>query len=148
MQKTARKKRKTYRHKSTYFRRFFCLFFACTNLLLVGFICICKHWAIDYYSVSDAMRHIFPGVLFLGTLGWLAGLILDNPKKKLVIDYKDLIYEELIRTNARISPEELERKLKIVTKSVSGENEEDEEEQENFAFEDADFNLGESEIEL
>ena len=94
------------------------------------------------------MRHIFPGVLFLGTLGWLAGLILDNPKKKLVIDYKDLIYEELIRTNARISPEELERKLKIVTKSVSGENEEDEEEQENFAFEDADFNLGESEIEL
>lgn len=93
------------------------------------------------------MRHIFPGVLFIGTLGWLAGLILDNPKKKLVIDYKDLIYEELIKANAKISPEELERKLKIVTKNAAGDSE-NEEEQENFAFEDADFNLGESEIEL
>ena len=89
---------------------------------------------------------MFPGVLILGTFGWLAGLILDNPKKKLVIDYKDLIYEELIKANARISPEELERKLKLVTKNNEGE--EGEEENENFAFEDADFNLGESEVEL
>lgn len=147
MQTNKRKRRKIYRHKSTFFRRFFCLFFACTNLLLIGFICLCKHWSIDYYSVNDAMRHIFPGVLFIGTLGWLAGLILDNPKKKLVIDYKDLIYEELIKANAKISPEELERKLKIVTKNAAGDSE-NEEEQENFAFEDADFNLGESEIEL
>ena len=103
-----------------------------------------KHWAIDYYSVSDALRHIFPGILLLGTLGWLAGLILDNPKKKLVIDYKDLIYEELIRANAKITPEELEEKLKIVTKN----NEEANDEVENFAFEDADFDLGESKIDL
>ncbi len=130
--------------KSSYFRRFFCLFFTCTTVLLIGIIVLIKHWAIDYYSVSDALRHIFPGILLLGTLGWLAGLILDNPKKKLVIDYKDLIYEELIRANAKITPEELEEKLKIVTKN----NEEANDEVENFAFEDADFDLGESKIDL
>ncbi len=131
--------------KSSYFRRFFCLFFTCFTVLLIGLIITIKHWAIDYYSVSDILRHIFPGVLFLGTFGWLAGLILDNPKKKLVIDYKDLIYEELIRANAKITPEELEQKLRIVTK-----NQDDEagEETENFAFEDADFDLGESKIDL
>lgn len=130
--------------KSRYFRRFFCLFFTCTMVLLIGIIILIKHAAIDYYSVSDILRHIFPGVLFLGTLGWLAGLILDNPKKKLVIDYKDLIYEELIRANAKISPEELEQKLKIVSKTP----ENPEEETENFAFEDADFDLGESKLDL
>lgn len=139
------KKSEYYKHKSSYFRRFFSLFFTCTNVLLIGIICLVKHWSIDYYSVNDALRHVFPGILILGTLGWLAGLILDNPKKKLVIDYKDLIYEELIKANARISPEELERKLKVVTKTEDGESEE---ENENFAFEDADFNLGESEVEL
>ena len=141
---TRNKKRKNSK-KSTYFRRFFCIFFTCVNLLIIGFIVMLKHWSIDYYSVSDALRHIFPGILFLGTFGWLAGLILDNPKKNLVIDYKDLIYEELIRANAKISPEELERKLQIVTKEPSAE---EEEEEENFAFEDADFDLGESKIEL
>ena len=145
MSNTNKKVKKTYHYKSTYFRRFFCLFWACTNLLLVGIICICRHWSIDCYSVNDAIRHIFPGSILLGALGWLTGLILDNPKKKLVIDYKDLIYEELIRANVKISPEELESKLKIVSKPSS---EEDEEGEENFAFEDADFNLGESEIEL
>lgn len=140
-----KKKSEYYKHKSSYFRRFFSLFFTCTNVLLIGIICLVKHWSIDYYSVNDALRHVFPGILILGTLGWLAGLILDNPKKKLVIDYKDLIYEELIKANARISPEELERKLKVVTKTEDGESEE---ENENFAFEDADFNLGESEVEL
>ena len=41
------------------------------------------------------------------------------------------------------------RKLKLVTKNNEGEEgEEGEEENENFAFEDADFNLGESEVEL
>ena len=139
------KKNKQRLKKSTYFRRFFCIFFTCINLLVIGLIVILKHWSIDYYSVSDALRHIFPGILFLGTFGWLAGLILDNPKKNLVIDYKDLIYEELIRANAKISPEELERKLQIVTKEPSAE---EEEEEENFAFEDADFDLGESKIEL
>ena len=143
MPETKDKKLKQRLKKSTYFRRFFCIFFTCVNLLVIGLIVILKHWAIDYYSVSDALRHIFPGILFLGTFGWLAGLILDNPKKNLVIDYKDLIYEELIRANAKISPEELERKLQIVTKEPPPE-----EEEENFAFEDADFDLGESKIEL
>lgn len=140
------KKKKTeyYKNKSSYFRRFFCIFFTCSNVLLVGIICLVKHWSIDYYSVNDALRHIFPGILILGVLGWLAGVILDNPKKKLVIDYKDLIYEELIKANARISPEELEQKLKLVTNS----SDEESDETENFAFEDADFNLGESEVEL
>ncbi len=143
------KKSEYYKHKSSYFRRFFSLFFTCSNVLIIGIICLVKHWSIDFYSVNDALRHVFPGVLILGTFGWLAGLILDNPKKKLVIDYKDLIYEELIKANARISPEELERKLKLVTKNNEGEEgEEGEEENENFAFEDADFNLGESEVEL
>ena len=137
------KKNKQRLKKSTYFRRFFCIFFTCINLLVIGLIVILKHWAIDYYSVSDALRHIFPGILFLGTFAWLAGLILDNPKKNLVIEYKDLIYEELIRANAKITPEELERKLQIVTKELPPE-----EEEENFAFEDADFDLGESKIEL
>ena len=137
------KKNKQRLKKSTYFRRFFFIFFTCINLLVIGLIVILKHWAIDYYSVSDALRHIFPGILFLGTFAWLAGLILDNPKKNLVIDYKDLIYEELIRANAKITPEELERKLQIVTKEPPPE-----EEEENFAFEDADFDLGESKIEL
>ena len=139
-----KKRRKNSYTKSSYFRRFFCIFFTCTTMLLVGLIVMIKHWSIDYYSVNDALNHIFPGILFLGTFGWLAGLILDNPRKKLVIDYKDLIYEELIRANAKISPEELEQKLKIVTKN----NEAEEEEVENFAFEDADFDLGESKIDL
>lgn len=142
-----RKKSEYYKNKSSYFRRFFCLFFTCTNVMFIGVICLVKHWSIDFYSVNDALRHIFPGILILGTLGWLAGLILDNPKKKLVIDYKDLIYEELIKANARISPEELERKLKLVTQKHDSEDGE-EEETENFAFEDADFNLGESEVDL
>ena len=44
---------------------------------------------------------------------------------------------------SEITPEELERKLQIVTKELPPE-----EEEENFAFEDADFDLGESKIEL
>ena len=143
MQVKKHKKNKYRLKKSTYFRRCFCIFFTCINLLVIGLIVMVKHWSIDYYSVNDALRHIFPGILFLGTFGWLAGLILDNPKKNLVIDYKDLIYEELIRANAKITPEELERKLQIVTKEPV-----QEEEEENFAFEDADFDLGESKIEL
>jgi len=133
--------------KCSYFRRFFCLFFTCITVLLISIIVLIKHQSIDYYSVSDILRHIFPGVLFFGATAWLAGLILDNPKKNLVIDYMDLIYEELIRTNNKISPEELQQKLKIVAKDKTNEDGEDNEE-ENFAFEDADFNLGESEIEL
>lgn len=140
----AKKKNYVRRTTSTYFRRFFCLFFTCTYILIVSLIVIIKHGGINYYSATDILHHIFPGVMFFGATAWLAGLILDNPKKSLVIDYKDLIYEELIKANKKISPEELEQKLKIVSK----ENREEEEEEENFAFEDADFNLGESEIEL
>lgn len=129
--------------KSNYFRRVLCIFFACINVIIIGFIILIKHWSIDYYSVNDLLRHIFPSIMLLGATAWLAGMILDNPKKSLVIDYKDLIYEELIKANAKISPEELEQKLRIITKEESIE-----EDEENFAFEDADFNLGESEVEL
>lgn len=132
------------RTKTTYFRKAFCFFIVCVNIIIIACIILIKHWAIDYYSVTDILRHIFPATVILGLIAWLAGTILDNPKKSLVIDYMDLIYEELLRANVKISPEELERKLKIIPK----EDLEAEEEEENFAFEDADFNLGESEIEL
>jgi len=136
-----RKIRKTV--KSNYFRHFFCLFFVCINVLIIGTVILFKHHGIDYYSVNDLINHVFPSLAFLGLIGWLAGLILDNPRKKMIIDYKDLIYEELIKNNNKISPEELDRKLKIST----GEEEENEE-IENFPFEDAEMNIGESEIEL
>lgn len=141
MEETKRKKRIV---KSKFFRRIFCIFFACINILVIGLIILIKHWTIDYYSVNDILRHIFPGIIFLGATAWLAGMILDNPRKSIVIDYKDLIYEELIKSNAKITQEELEQKLRIVSKEADS----NEEEEENFAFEDADFNLGESEIEL
>ena len=144
MPNSPKKKKKKYVKKTSYFRRFFSVAFACLNLLIITIIVVIKHWVIDFYSVSDLLRHVFPGILFIGALGWLAGLILDNPKKNLVIDYKDLIYEELIRSNAKITPEELEEKLRIVTQG----HDEAEDEVENFAFEDADFDLGESKIDL
>lgn len=128
--------------KSNYFRHFLCLFFVCINILIIGVVIIIKHHGINYYSVQDLINHVFPGLVFLGLLSWLAGLILDNPRKRMIIDYKDLIYEELLKTNNKISPEELDRKLKIST------NEEENDETENFPFEDAEMNIGESEIEL
>lgn len=139
------KKRRKRIVKTNYFRRALCIFFACINVLVISFIVLIKHQSIDYYAVNDVLRHIFPGILFLGASAWLAGMILDNPRKNLVIDYKDLIYEELIKANAKISPEELEQKLHI---AQNDEEITEEEEENNFAFEDADFNLGESKIEL
>lgn len=128
-------------HKRKYFRKFFCLFFACTNVLLIGTIVLVKHMSIDYYSVNDLLQHIFPSIFILGSLGWLAGLILDNPKKNLIIDYKDLVMEELIKANSNITPEELERKLKH-------DDDYEDEDDENFSFEDADFNIQDAKIDL
>lgn len=141
--KPKKKRKKKYIKKTSYFRSFFCIFFSCITFLVISFIVIIKHCSIDYYSIKDLLKHVFPSIMIVGALGWLAGLILDNPKKSLIIDYKDLIYEELIRKNAKITPEELEEKLRIVANT----NEEDDEAIENFSFEDADFNLGESDIE-
>ena len=139
MAKNSRKKRK--KNGGKYFRRFFCLFFACSNVLVVLAVVLLKHMAIDYYSVNDLLQHIFPSVFVLGACGWLVGLILDNPKKNLIIDYKDLVMEELIKANSNITREDLERKLKK-------EGEFDEEDDENFAFEDAEFNIQDSKIEI
>ena len=126
-----------------YFRKFFCLLFACTNVLLVGLVVLLKHMAIDYYSVNDLLQHIFPSVFIVGAFGWVVGLILDNPKKNLIIDYKDLVMDELIKAKSHITREDLDRKLK---KAMEFDDEEDE--VENFAFSDADFNIQDSKIEL
>ena len=139
MAKNTRKKRKKVGRK--YFRRFFCLFFACSNVLIVLAVVLIKHMAIDYYSVNDLLQHIFPSVFVIGACGWLVGLILDNPKKNLIIDYKDLVMEELIKAHSNITREDLERKLKK-------EGEFSEEDDENFAFEDAEFNIQDSKIEI
>ena len=145
MGKITRKSRKRNLKTSTFFRQFFCIFFGCTNLLCIGIIILLKHCSIDFYSVNDIMRHIFPAILFVGALGWFAGYILDNPKRGLIIDYKDLILEELIKSNNKISNEELEQKLKIGTKDFDND---ENFEADNFNFSDGDFDLGESKLEL
>jgi len=138
MARKTKKKRRQVGGK--YFRRFFCLFFACSNVLIVLAVVLIKHMAIDYYSVNDLLQHIFPSVFVLGASGWLVGLILDNPKKNLIIDYKDLVMEELIKANSNISREDLDRKLRKEAELT--------EDDENFAFEDAEFNIQDSKIEI
>ena len=127
--------------RTNYFRKMFCVLFSAVNILVISLIVLFKHFSIDYYSVVDTIWHLFPEVVIIGMFGWIIGLILDNPRNEISVNYKDLVYEELLKSKAKMSQEELEEKLRL---PVEDELEEDE----NFAFEDADYNIGESKIEI
>ncbi len=57
--------------------------FASFSILIMGAASLFQSMTLDYYSVLGTLEKIIPASIILGGLGWVMGVILDKPKRKI-----------------------------------------------------------------
>lgn len=70
---------------------FFGLLFFCLTLLIYGTCYLFINGGINYYSVSSSFENIVPYCIVVGILGYFIGYILDNPKRRKMLESNDII---------------------------------------------------------
>lgn len=74
--------------------------FASFAVLIFGTASLVQTMAIDYYSVTDTLTKVLPESFIIGGLGWVMGMILDQPKKRRKSSYHNLV-SELMKNEAQ-----------------------------------------------
>jgi len=74
--------------------------FVSLTILLVGGASLFESMAIDYYSVLNTLMKIIPASLAMGGLGWVMGMILDQPKRRSHRGYGHSIISNIMKNTA------------------------------------------------
>lgn len=73
--------------------------FASFSILIMGTVSLFESMSLDYYSVLNTMEKVIPASIALGMLGWIIGMILDQPKKRSKIGHNNLFLNEIMKNN-------------------------------------------------
>lgn len=74
--------------------------FASFSILVMGAVSLLESMSLDYYSVLNTLQKVIPASIALGGLGWIMGMILDRPKRKITTGgYNNLFLKEIMKDN-------------------------------------------------
>jgi len=73
--------------------------FASFCILIMGTGSLTRSMSIDYYTVLGTLLKVIPSCIILGLLGWVMGMILDQPKRRSKAHYGNLFVNELMKSN-------------------------------------------------
>jgi len=85
------KKELPYRHRLT-------ALFISFAILLTGTGSLTRTMSLDYYSVLNTLLKIIPSCIIMGILGWVMGMILDQPRRRSKINYGNLFVNEIMKS--------------------------------------------------
>lgn len=71
--------------------------FASISILIMGTASLLQSMSLDYYSVLSTLIKIIPASIVIGTLGWVMGMILDQPKKRRKIGYNSAFVNNIMK---------------------------------------------------
>ncbi len=80
--------------------------FISLTILAVGTMSLTESMAIDYYSVINTLMKIIPASLVMGGLGWVMGMILDQPKRRSRRGYGNSFVNNIMKNSLPASMKE------------------------------------------
>lgn len=78
--------------------------FASFALLICGTASLLQSMSIDYYSVLNTLNKAIPASIIIGVLGWVMGVILDQPRKRSRINYGSIMGNKLAKSEIQELP--------------------------------------------
>lgn len=78
--------------------------FASFAILIFGTASLLQSMSLDYYSVLSTLVKVIPASIIIGGLGWVMGMILDQPRRRSRINYGNLIAQKLVSKDAQDLP--------------------------------------------
>ena len=78
--------------------------FASIAILVMGTASLFQSMSLDYYSVLSTLTKIVPACFVIGFLGWIMGLILDQPKRRQKISYNSVFVNDLMKNDFSETP--------------------------------------------
>lgn len=71
--------------------------FASFAILTMGTASLIQSMSLDYYSVLNTLQKIIPASIIMGGLGWVMGMILDQPRRRSRINYGNLLGHSFVK---------------------------------------------------
>lgn len=65
--------------------------FASFAILVMGTASLIQSMSLDYYSVINTLQKIIPASVIMGGLGWVMGMILDQPRRRSRLNYGNML---------------------------------------------------------
>lgn len=65
--------------------------FASFAILIMGTASLLQSMSLDYYSVLNTIQKVVPAGIIMGGLGWVMGMILDQPRRRQRLSYGNLL---------------------------------------------------------
>lgn len=78
--------------------------FASFALLACGTASLLQSMSLDYYSVLNTLHKAVPASIIIGVLGWVMGMILDQPRRRSRINYGGMMGQKLVKSEAHELP--------------------------------------------
>lgn len=85
--------------KKLQYRQRLAALFTSFSVLIMGAGSLLRSMSLDYYTVLATLIKIAPACLTMGLLGWVMGMILDQPKRRSRIAYGGHFVNELMKTS-------------------------------------------------
>lgn len=82
--------------------------FASFTILITGAASLLGAMSLDYYSVLGTLQKAIPASFVMGTLGWVMGAILDQPRRRPKEGYTNMFVKELMKKELEKMEDELE----------------------------------------
>lgn len=73
--------------------------FASFAVLIMGTISLLESMSIDYYSVLSTLIKVVPASIIMGILGWVMGMILDQPRRRRRTGHNHLFVNEIMKND-------------------------------------------------
>ena len=84
--------------KLQYRKRLAALFVSFT-IVIMGTASLTRSMSLDYYTVLCTLGKIAPSSIIMGLLGWVMGMILDQPKRRQRVGYNSLFVNNLMKND-------------------------------------------------
>jgi len=84
--------------------------FASFTILMVGALSLLESMSLDYYSVLNTLEKVIPASLIMGGLGYVMGMILDQPKRRSRTNYSNFYINELMKKDSQEETKPTEEK--------------------------------------
>lgn len=73
--------------------------FASFAILIMGTASLLQSMSLDYYSVLNTLTKVIPACAVIGFLGWVMGVILDQPRKRHRISYSSAFVSDIMKND-------------------------------------------------
>lgn len=84
--------------------------FASFTILTVGTLSLLESMSLDYYSVLNTLGKVIPASIIIGGLGYVMGLILDQPKRRKRTSYSSFYVNDIMKKGSQATETPSEEK--------------------------------------